>query len=131
MESRDGPARTERLPIPRWSWSLVLGSVCLELGKFEEAVSVAQHAASLPPNSPATIGNLALAQLMAWQMSESKATNTRALKLDPGDQVYNLVRRVIDEVAAGTRSQPKTLRELTRAAQPNKHQAKKPFWKFW
>ncbi len=108
-----------------------LAGVCLELGKFDEAVSVAGHAASIAPDKAETLGNWALAQLMAGQVPEAKASNTAALQKEPEDRINLLVRRVIDEVASGARPQPTTLGELTKAAQPKKPELKKPFWKFW
>lgn len=110
-----------------------LAGVCLELGKFEEAVTVAQQAVALAPSNPATLGNLALAQLLAQQLLAAKASNSKALELDPNDHINLLVQRVIDEVRSGARPQPMALRDLTKPATANTrlNEPKKPFWKFW
>jgi tetratricopeptide (TPR) repeat protein len=103
-----------------------LAGVCLELGKFEEAVAVAERAAAISPADPATLGNLALAQLMAGQIANAKVSSSKALSIGPGDRINLFVRSVIDEVSSGKRGQPKALGDLTK---PTK--AKRPFWKFW
>ena len=42
-----------------------LGGVCLELGRYDEAVEIAHQAAALQPDNAETLGNLALIYLMA------------------------------------------------------------------
>ena len=112
-----------------------LAGVCLELAKFDEAVAVAERAAELSPADPATLGNLALAQLMAGQVTNAKVSSSKALSIDPDDRINRLVGSVIDEVSSGTRDQPKTLGDLTKPTKAknakNAKNAKKPFWMFW
>lgn len=103
-----------------------LAGVCLELGKFDEAVVVAERAAAISPADPATLGNLALAQLMAGQLALAKVSNSKALSIDPSDRINLFVRSVIDEVSSGIRTQPRALADLTKPAK-----SKKPFWKLW
>jgi tetratricopeptide (TPR) repeat protein len=107
-----------------------LAGVCLELGKFDEAVVIAERAATIAPDNAETIGNLALAQLLAGKLLEATASSAKALELDPKDRINLRVRRILDEIVAGTRPQPKTLRDLSTAASSPKT-PQKPFWKFW
>lgn len=103
-----------------------LAGICLELGKFEEAVAVAEQATLLSPEDAGSLGNLAIAQLLAGKVLEAKRSSASALEVDPDDKINLQMRRLILEVANGDRPQPQSLRELTQPAA-----RKKPFWKFW
>jgi tetratricopeptide (TPR) repeat protein len=107
-----------------------LAGVCLEFGKFDKAVLVAERTATIAPDNAESIGNLALAQLLAGKLVEATASSAKALQLDPKDRINLRVRCILDEIVAGTRPQPKTLRDLSAAASSPK-KAQKPFWKFW
>ncbi|WP_339745599.1 tetratricopeptide repeat protein [uncultured Rubinisphaera sp.] len=105
-----------------------LAGACLSLNKFEEAVEVNQHAASLRPDNSPTIGNLAIAYLLAGKIPEAEKTIHAALKLDPTDKINLNIQKTINDVSSGVRSQPKTFEDLMKPApRVNK---KKP-WQFW
>ncbi len=104
-----------------------LCGVCLELGRFEEAVNVAEKAVSLVPDSAELLGNLALAYLLSGSVAEAKKTITAALKMDSNDSINIYLETVINEVAGGVRDQPKSLADL----QGNSRKRKKKFWEFW
>lgn len=114
-----------------------LGGVCLELGKFDEAIGIANHAASLEPDNPETLGNVGLTFLMAGRVPEAQKTIASALKIRPTDKINQKLERLIEEVASGQRPQPKSMADLRkkklRPAGPageGRKQAKK-FWQFW
>ena len=89
-----------------------LGGVCLELGRFEEAVEIAQQATVLQPDNPETLGNLALIYLMAKKWEPAKKAIASALKLAPDDKINLHVKQIIDDVVTGARPQPKSINDL-------------------
>lgn len=100
-----------------------LGGICLELGKPAEAVQVAQKAASMLPDNPQTLGNLACAYLVAGKIPEAAATINAAHKLSaeaPVCQQLEVLKKLIDEVVAGRRDQPEYLRDLWKPPRPSK-----------
>lgn len=104
-----------------------LAGVCLELGKFEEAVDVAERAASLDPKDVGLIGNLAVAYLLAGRITAAKKSIAAAISIDGSDSVNNYLNQVIAEVAEGKRPQPHSMAELS-GAPPRQ---KRRFWEFW
>lgn len=104
-----------------------LAGVCLELRKFDEAVSVAEQAVSLMPDNPELLGNLALAYLLAKNIQKAHKAIEAAIKLDPKDSINVFLRQAILDVADGTRPQPNSMAELSKKSKPKK----RPFWKFW
>jgi tetratricopeptide (TPR) repeat protein len=104
-----------------------LAGVCLELGKFDEAVSVAEQATALDPDNVGLIGNLALAYLLAGRIGEAKKSIASAIKIEQNDKINNYLDQIIAEVADGRRPQPKSLADLSSTpAKP-----KRRFWEFW
>jgi hypothetical protein len=100
-----------------------LGGICLELGKPDEAVQVAQKAASMLPDNPQTLGNLACAYLIAGKIPEAAATIKAAHKLSaetPVCQQLDGLKKLIEEVVAGRRDQPECLRDLWKPPRPSK-----------
>lgn len=93
-----------------------LAGTCLELGKGEEAVIVAQKAAALAPDNPATLGNLACAYLISGRTPEATTTVKAALKLQPDDPINCRLQTVIQEVATGIRPQPTRVGDLRQSA---------------
>jgi len=89
-----------------------LGGVCLELGKFEEAVSVAEKALVLEADSPELLGNLALCFLLAARLVDSRKAIDFALKISPGDTVNHTVEKILSEIESGDRPQPTSLKEV-------------------
>jgi tetratricopeptide (TPR) repeat protein len=89
-----------------------LGGVCLELGRFEEAVETAQHAASLEPDNPETLGNLALTYLMAEKIEPAQKAIASAIKLAPDDEVNQNLDQIIRDVVSGKRDQPRSMADL-------------------
>lgn len=105
-----------------------LAGVCLELGRFDDAVRVAERAASLAPDDHETLGNLAVAYLLAARGADAKKTIDAAIRLEPTNSINQLIQRVTIEVLEGKREQPTSLAALSKPAPRRK---KKPFWKFW
>ena len=90
-----------------------LAGVCLELGKFDEAAMVAEHATAIEPDNVGLIGNLALAYLLAGRIEKAKKSITAAMAIDAHDQINGYLQRIIQEVADGRRPQPTSLASLT------------------
>ncbi|TWT62019.1 tetratricopeptide repeat protein [Rubinisphaera italica] len=107
-----------------------LAGACLSLNKFDEAVEVNQHAASLQPDNSPTIGNLAIAYLLAGKLPEAEKTIRAALKLDPQDKINHNIQNIINDVSNGDRPQPKSFDELIKPKSIPKADKKKP-WQFW
>ncbi len=90
-----------------------LAGVCLELGKFDEAVSVAEQATTLEPDNAGLIGNLALAYLLAGRLAEARKSIVAAIKIDRSDNINEYLGQIITEVADGKRPQPNSLADLS------------------
>lgn len=112
----------EAEPVPR-----ELAGVCLELGKFAEAVRVAECGATLEPQNAGTIGNVAVAYLLAGRLEEAKKTVAAALKIDQSDKINQYLQQIITDVAEGRRPQPDSFASLS---SPPRKRAKR-FWEFW
>jgi tetratricopeptide (TPR) repeat protein len=104
-----------------------LSGVCLELGRFEEAVEVSEGSAALSPADPEILGNLSLAYLLAGRTDAATRTIGAALKLDQDDKINQSLEGIIGEVSRGARPAPQTLKELRTPSA----RFQKPFWKFW
>lgn len=104
-----------------------LAGVCLQLGKFEEAVATAEAAVALVPDNPALLGNLAIAYLLAKRLPQAQRAIAAAIKLDGNDSINRYLAGAIGEVANGKRAQPGSLAALMRTP----HTTKKRFWEFW
>ena len=87
---------------------------CMELGDGEEAVAAARHAVGLSHGDAGLLANLALALLVSGEHAEAKARITESLQLAPSDPISKAVERVLNEVLAGRRKQPKVLADLQR-----------------
>lgn len=103
-----------------------LAGVCLELGRFEEAVSVAEHGVTLKPDDAALIGNLGVAYLLAGRLKEADKSIAAAIRLAPCDVINLRLGQIIAEVVAGKRPLPTTLASLSAPSKP-----KRRFWEFW
>jgi tetratricopeptide (TPR) repeat protein len=104
-----------------------LAGVCLELGKFDEAVKVSEYAASLKPDDAGVLGNLALVYLLAGRIDESQMSITAAIKITKNDKINNYLSQVIHEIADGKRPRPQSLAAfLSVQSKP-----KRKFWEFW
>lgn len=103
-----------------------LSGVCLELGQFHKSAKISEYAASLKPDDPESLGNLALNYLMVARLDAARKTIDSALKIDPDDEVNQTVSQMISDVETGRRPQPRTMAELQEPPM-----AKKRFWEFW
>ncbi len=97
-----------------------LAGVCLELRRFDEAVSVAESAVSLDPGNVELLGNLALAFLLAGRLGPARKTIDAAARINPSDQINQTIARMLREVEEGKREQPKSLQDLTRPVRPKR-----------
>lgn len=104
-----------------------LAGVCLELQKYNEAVSVSEKSAALAPNKADVLGNLSLAYLMAGRLDAATKTISSALQIDQTDAINQALSRMISDVCSGKREQPMTLKDLTKPSTTKR----KPFWKLW
>jgi tetratricopeptide (TPR) repeat protein len=104
-----------------------LAGVCLELGKFDEAVKVAEQAAALAPDNAGLLGNLAIAYLLANRTAEAQKSIAAAIRVTQDDKVNNCLDQVIREVAEGKRPRPYSLADLSSP----QTRPKKRFWEFW
>ena len=87
---------------------------CLEIGRFNDAVSAAEHAVNISAKDAGLYANLALAYTMAGRISDAQIAIRKALELDPKDSISITLSGVVDEIKLGKRPQPRTLRELER-----------------
>jgi hypothetical protein len=106
-----------------------LAGVCLELRRFDEAVTVAEEALALDPSNAELLGNLAVAYLLAGHIVHSRKAIDAAVKLDPNDQINQTILRVLSEIEEGRRDQPNSLQELSKPAKPKKRGFFKLPWK--
>ena len=89
-----------------------LAGICLELGKAQEAVMMAERAVASEPENADLLSNLALAYLTDGRVQEAETTINAALKHASSDSIAQAIHQVIREVAAGTRPQPRSLSDL-------------------
>ena len=112
-----------------------LGGVCLELGKFDEAVVVGEKAAALKPDDCETLGNLSIIYLMARRIDAARKAIKSALKIAPEDNVNQNLYALIESVANGQRAQPTSMKDIRGGdKQPGRSKnqpIKKRFWEFW
>ncbi|MEM7146210.1 MAG: hypothetical protein AAF591_13820 [Verrucomicrobiota bacterium] len=87
-------------------------STCLDLGLGSEATRATEHAITLTPDDAGLHANLALAFLISGQNAEAKKAVDRSLQMSPDDQISQAVRKIVDEVIAGDRPQPKNMADL-------------------
>jgi len=106
-----------------------LAGACLELGRFDEAVEIAQAAISFDPANAELLGNLAVAFLLDRKLVPARKTIDAALKVDPNERINQTISRVLREVETGARQQPQSLRDLTKPAQPKRWSLLKKLWK--
>lgn len=106
-----------------------LSGACLELRRFDEAVEIAQAAASLDPTNAELLGNLAVAFLLAGKLLPARTTIDAATKIDPNDRINQTISRVLREIETGHREQPQSLRDLTKPVRPKKRSLFERFFK--
>ena len=94
-----------------------LGGLCLELGHFEEAVSVAQSGVELAPDDPILLGNLAVSFLRAAELEKARRAIDVALKVDAEDEINVRLEARVREVETGQRPQPQSMAELSQPVQ--------------
>lgn len=97
-----------------------LAGVCLELKRFEEAVTVAEAALALDPANAELLGNLAVAFILAGRREHARKAIDAAAKLDPEDRINLTISRVLTEIEDGRRDVPKSLHDLSKPANPKK-----------
>jgi Flp pilus assembly protein TadD len=102
-----------------------LAGVCLALGKFAEAVRVAERAVVLHPDNYELLGNLAVAHLLSGNVGAAQKSVRAGLELEWRDATNVYLRQVIQDVASGRRPPPKSMSELETKPQ------RKKFWQFW
>ena len=107
-----------------------LGGVCLELGKFDEAVVIGEKAAALKPDDCETLGNLSIIYLMAQRIEAARKSIQSALKIAPDDNVNLNLNALIESVASGQRDQPKSMKDIRGGGQ-EPSTGNKRFWEFW
>jgi hypothetical protein len=97
-----------------------LAGVCLELRRFDEAVTIAEAALALDPSNAELLGNLAVALLLANRPEHARKAIDAAIKLDPADRINLAISKVLSEVEEGRREFPSSLQELSKPAIPKK-----------
>jgi tetratricopeptide (TPR) repeat protein len=86
----------------------------LETQRFREAATIAREISNRSPQDAGLIANLALALLMSGELPAAREAIADALELDPNDPISKALAKRIDDVANGSRPQPKSLEELQR-----------------
>ena len=84
----------------------------MELGEFQDAVSIGEKLVLAFPNDAGLKANLALFLLLAGRVQRARDTIDDAIRLDPNDAVSRELKRRIDEVANGSRRQPQSFKEF-------------------
>jgi tetratricopeptide (TPR) repeat protein len=85
---------------------------CLEVGRVDAALPVAERACSLKPDDLGLRANLALVLLFAGKMVEASEMVEEVLRADPDDAITAALAKVIAAVRDGRRPRPRTLAEL-------------------
>jgi tetratricopeptide (TPR) repeat protein len=98
-----------------------LAGVCLELRRFDEAAEVAKHAVGLDPENSESLGNLALAYLLAGRNEHARKAIDAAIKAGPSDRINQTISRILLEIAEGRRAAPESLSELSKPVRPKKN----------
>ena len=89
-----------------------LAGICLELGKSQEAVVAAEAAVSQAPDDAELQSNLALAYLIDGRLPEATKASEAAVQNAPDDPINQAVARLVEEVKANQRPQPRRLADL-------------------
>ena len=84
----------------------------MECSNYEDARVFAEKAVQIRPEDPGLLANLALVLLLAQDPRAAKVQVERAYAADPQDRITRTVRKIIDEVIAGTRPCPRHTHEL-------------------
>ncbi|RYD64320.1 MAG: tetratricopeptide repeat protein [Verrucomicrobiaceae bacterium] len=95
-----------------------LGGVCLELGKFDEAVTIGEAALALDASNAELLGNLAISYLLAGRAGHARKAIDAATKIDPEDNINRTISRILGEIENGSREMPASLRDLSKPAKP-------------
>ena len=106
-----------------------LAGVCLELRRFDEAVTVAEAALALDPGNAELLGNLAIAFLLAGRADHARKAIDAATKLDPEDKINQTIFRFLTEVEDGRRELPQSLNDFSKPAKLRKRRFFKLPWK--
>lgn len=85
---------------------------CLHLGRFEDAIAANQQAIQSSPADAGLLANLALAYLLAGKLKMAQVAVKQSLVMAPKDSITIYVDRIISEVQAGKRSQPKSVADI-------------------
>jgi Flp pilus assembly protein TadD len=88
---------------------------CLELGLGGEAVRATEQAIKVAPGDAGLRANLALALMIDGRNTEAKSAIDEALRMSPDDKISRAVQKVVDDVLAGRRKQPKTMADLNKS----------------
>jgi Flp pilus assembly protein TadD len=84
----------------------------MNLGDSKAALKFTTAAMTLNPNDAGLVANHALALLLDHQPESAKTSAERAVSASPQDSISKHVLRLIDDVIAGRRPYPKTVRDL-------------------
>jgi len=85
---------------------------CLNVGRAKTAIVVARRAVALKPKDSGLVSNLALALLLGGQLDEASETVTKALSMDPKDEITQNLQQMIGDVRSGRRAQPTKMSDL-------------------
>jgi tetratricopeptide (TPR) repeat protein len=85
---------------------------CLNLGKGQEGVKLAQEALSLQPDNPGLIANLGLALLINKEVDRAMQEVEKALAKNPSDHITKNLLETIKEIKYGHRRMPEKLSDL-------------------
>lgn len=85
---------------------------CLDVGRNQDAVSVAEYAVSLSPNDAGLHANLALAYTIAGRLKDAQFAISKSLQIDPHDQISLSLSNIIEQIVDGKRPQPHTIHDI-------------------
>ncbi len=85
---------------------------CLELGLADEAIGANKLAITISPDDAGLYANLALAYLVAGKNEKALRAVKKSLEMKPDDKISQAAKKLVDEVLAGKRSQPKKMADF-------------------
>lgn len=84
----------------------------MALGRAQEAISATRHAIEIAPEDAGLQANLAIAYLIAGQNQDALRAVAASLRMNPSDAITLRLKKVIDDVLAGKRRQPRTIADV-------------------
>lgn len=89
-----------------------LAAALLDLRSFDRSAEVARAAVQAAPADAGLVANLGLTLLLAARLDEALTEARRSVAMAPDDRINQTVLKMVEDVKAGRRPQPRSLQEL-------------------